>query len=83
MVVTELATNAVVHAASNFDVALVYEDGVVRIGVTDSSPLAPTMAEPGPESMSGRGLAIVDSLSTEWGYDLGVHGKQVWAQLAR
>ena len=81
LVTTELATNAVVHGQSDFDVAIAHRDGVVKIVVTDSSPAAPVISELGTTSSSGRGLAIVDALAARWGYELVDEGKQVWAEL--
>jgi anti-sigma regulatory factor (Ser/Thr protein kinase) len=83
LVTTELATNAVVHGQCDFDVTIAHRDGVVKIVVSDSSPVAPVMSELGMTSSSGRGLAIVDALAARWGYELVDDGKQVWAELGR
>lgn len=79
-VVSELATNAVVHAATAFTVNLSRLDGVLTLTVGDDSPALPRQL--GPEAQlapSGRGLRIVEALSTAWGVTDKVNGKSVWA----
>jgi MEDS: MEthanogen/methylotroph, DcmR Sensory domain/Histidine kinase-like ATPase domain len=80
-VVTELATNAVLHAESDFHVAITQRNGVVRIAVTDSSRTEPRRSDLGLAASCGRGLALIDALATSWGFNLVDHGKQVWAEL--
>lgn len=83
VVITELATNAVVHARSNFVVTITPgDDGVVRLVVADGSPVAPAPGRADPGATSGRGLALVAALTTRWGHDVRGSGKEVWAELA-
>ncbi len=84
LVVTELAANAVVHAHSDFTVALSAQGDTLRISVRDASPL------PSPEvagSLSPaplHGLGAVDALASRWGVEpLGNAGKIVWVDLRR
>ena len=80
LVVSELATNAVVHAAGPFTVSLERQNGSLTLRVTDTSlqplrgPIFSTSQSP-----SGRGLHIVASLSSGWGVNPERHGKTVWA----
>jgi anti-sigma regulatory factor (Ser/Thr protein kinase) len=64
LLVSELATNAVVHAASAFEVKVVYptRDGRVRVEVADSNPDQPTPLHPPPTVPHGRGLLLVATL---------------------
>jgi anti-sigma regulatory factor (Ser/Thr protein kinase) len=81
LVVTELATNAIVHARSAFSVH-VREDGTgVRIAVTDSSHAEPSIGDPGEHDLSGRGLWLVSRMARRWGVEFGDDGKTVWAEL--
>ncbi|MHB8691918.1 MAG: ATP-binding protein [Solirubrobacteraceae bacterium] len=81
LLVTELATNAVVHARSPFSV-VVWTDGAgVRVSVRDRSHVRPLMRDPGPLATSGRGLRIVDALAVDWGVQPCTDGKTVWAEL--
>lgn len=81
LVLSELATNAVVHACSPFLVIARREDSGVRISVHDRSPELPTLREAAPTAASGRGLRLVSALSSEWGVDLTADGKTVWVAI--
>lgn len=82
LVVSELAANAVLHARSSFDVSLYHEGRRVVVEIADSNPRPPAMATFPPSGPSGRGLVIVDRLSTAWGVvPLTSRGKVVWAEV--
>ncbi len=81
LVVTELATNAVVHARSPFSVAVRRHGDGVRLSVRDASQTRPIAREPGPLTISGRGLYLVGLLSRRWGVEPDADGKTVWAEL--
>ncbi len=82
LIVTELATNAVLHAGSPYEVRLRRTEGVVRIEVADGDPGTP---EPQPFSAtaeSGRGIVLVSAISASWGIDTQPgRGKVTWAEL--
>jgi hypothetical protein len=81
LVVSELASNAVVHARSPFTVRIARGESSVRISVLDNDTRLPVPRTPPPDSYSGRGLALVSAVATAWGsIDAGV-GKVVWAEL--
>lgn len=83
--VSELATNAIVHAGTAFTVSLWgYEDMVV-LGVADdaTSRLHAAALEEG-LGISGRGLGIVNVLSHDWGVFADRPGaKTLWASFLR
>jgi anti-sigma regulatory factor (Ser/Thr protein kinase) len=81
LLVTELATNAVVHARSPFSVVVRAENSRVRVSVRDASPATPTLRDGGPGVPSGHGIRLVDALSADWGVELTADGKTVWAEL--
>jgi len=56
----------------------------VLIQVWDSCHWKPELQEPGPEAESGRGLLLVEALSSSWGSFVpsGWAGKVVWALVA-
>lgn len=82
IVVAELATNAVVHARSEFVVAVSTNDDVVRFSLRDGSTTLPIVKPPDPRSISGRGLMLVATIARRWGIELITDGKVVWAELA-
>ncbi|MGH8986338.1 MAG: ATP-binding protein [Acidimicrobiia bacterium] len=87
LMVSELVTNAVVHASSG--VCLRVQAGpVTRIEVEDEGGPIPAPA-PAPSTpihdprSGGLGLVIVDALATRWGTDDADRGKIVWFELDR
>lgn len=80
LVVSELATNAIVHAESRFEVA-VMPGPPIRVEVSDASFEVPVMEPATVDFSSGRGLRLVAACADEWGYDILPDGKVVWAQL--
>jgi anti-sigma regulatory factor (Ser/Thr protein kinase) len=85
LVVSELASNAVLHARTAFTVRVAASGGTVRVAVGDRSAVPPVGREPDTSAVTGRGLAIVDALSSRWGVETGADGigKWVWAELER
>jgi hypothetical protein len=81
IVVAELATIAVLHARSEFVVAISSVDDVVRLSVRDASPVLPIVQSPEPSSISGRGLMLVAVIARRWGIELIGDGKVIWAEL--
>ena len=82
LVASELAANALVHAAGMFTVTVRSGDGRVVIEVTDENPVMPALTSPGPDAVSGRGLLMVEAVSAAWGVRKGPgSGKTVWAEL--
>jgi two-component sensor histidine kinase len=79
LVVTELATNAILHAGSTPNVRIWYGGGAVRLEVSDESETMPRAASAA--AMSGRGLQIVTAMATAWGCQSQPGGKVVWAEL--
>jgi MEDS: MEthanogen/methylotroph, DcmR Sensory domain/Histidine kinase-like ATPase domain len=81
LVISELATNAVVHARSPFSVYARSDDSLVHLAVRDESPLAPVVRSVSDSATSGRGLHVVAALTRDWGFDATTAGKAVWAEL--
>jgi anti-sigma regulatory factor (Ser/Thr protein kinase) len=76
LVATELATNALVHARSPFAVSVDYQPPRLVVEVTDDGPW-----ESPSSVIKGKGLAVVEHLST-WGVRRHMNGgKTVWAAL--
>ena len=82
LVVSELATNVVLHARSAFSVRLeALADGSVRLEVADASPRHPDARARSLGAATGRGLVIVAELASSWGVRPDGDGKAVWAVL--
>jgi hypothetical protein len=82
LVVAELATNAMMHARSDFTVGLSRCGETVRLVVGDASPVEPAPpSNTGPDSIGGRGLRIVEVIVRRWGHQPIARGKLVWAEL--
>ena len=83
-IVSELATNAVVHAATSFTVTVVVDYGLVRVAVTDSKPLVSvTQRNFSDYTTTGRGLRLVERISRSWGVDTTQTTKTVWCEIVR
>ncbi|MFF8382766.1 ATP-binding protein [Streptomyces kanasensis] len=85
LVVSELFTNAVVHTGSGRVVCELRDRGRhVRIAVHDEGcAVAGPRARPADREECGRGLLLVDAVSSAWGSHDARHGagRVVWAEL--
>ena len=90
LLASELCENAVLHAGTEFDVALTVTADEVVVAVTDrgAGPLELHLAQPrqryGRAATHGRGLALVQRLATAWGTRHERDGRHViWFSVAR
>jgi anti-sigma regulatory factor (Ser/Thr protein kinase) len=85
LLVTELVSNAVVHANGPSLWLTLDEtaDDVLHVAVRDGSLDIPRHSAQMPDvrRKSGRGLFMVDALSTSWGWEPLRTGKRVWFEL--
>jgi anti-sigma regulatory factor (Ser/Thr protein kinase) len=81
LLVSELATNAVVHARSPFDVSVSESDGLIRIAISDDASEPPTPLSAGPHDTCGRGLLLLNQFAADWGVVDRRPGKTVWFDL--
>ena len=81
LLVSELATNAVLHARTPFGLTISSSGPRVRVAVTDGSHSAPVLKDFGPDAVTGRGMRLVDTLSGRWGTEPHDEGKVVWFEL--
>jgi anti-sigma regulatory factor (Ser/Thr protein kinase) len=78
---SELATNSVLHARSDFELAILRSREQIRVEVSDHGHGRPVPRSPTPQEQSGRGLQIVQALSEDWGITPSPGGKLVWFTL--
>lgn len=83
LLVSELVTNAVIHAAGGCEVTVRIADDCLRIEVADHSHRTIDLQPQTLTRTNGRGLFIVQTLADSWGVDHHAGGKAVWFQLAR
>jgi len=83
LLTAELVSNAVLYGAEGGEVRVrVTVDGTcVRIAVRDEGTGHPQVKAVEPTAPSGRGLALVDALSTSWGTLEHDRGKTVWFEV--
>lgn len=82
LVVSELATNAVLHAGDQAELRLRQAPSALVVEVLDASPVTPRRRASDAESESGRGVAVVAALADRWGFRPTPEGKAVWAEIA-
>lgn len=82
---SELVTNAVIHAHAGCVVRVLLEHGTLTTTVRDSGTPDAASVEPAedPLRVHGRGLQLVDALATRWGSELDSVGTTVWFVLER
>ncbi|WP_317447138.1 SpoIIE family protein phosphatase [Streptomyces collinus] len=87
LVTSEIVTNALIHADSDVDLRLREYPDHLRLEVRDTDPTPPVPAsitltdDTNEHAEHGRGLIIVDSLSSEWGNSPSGRGKTVWVDM--
>lgn len=80
LVVSELVTNGLRHAATDMDLTLAWHGGLLRLALRDRSSQPLPDPRPDPDSVDGRGLALVAACSRAWGVlPTADGGKVVWA----
>ncbi len=83
LLVSELVTNAVIHAGSEVRVRGEVVGGVLRVEVTDASRHHPALRNYSETAGTGRGMALLVALADHWGVIPTTEGKTVWFELGR
>jgi GAF domain-containing protein/anti-sigma regulatory factor (Ser/Thr protein kinase) len=85
LLVSELVTNGVRHAGTGMQLVLTRQTATqIRVAVTDKAPAADVRPrESDGAAEGGRGLFLVDHLSTGWGSVADGAGKTVWFELCQ
>ena len=76
--VSELVTNALVHGEAPVRVVVICAAESVTVAVRDRARRTPPLVLSS-SHVGGRGLRIVDAVSSRWGMEFGSDGKTVWA----
>lgn len=82
LLVSELVTNAVVHAGGPITVSAAYLHSTLRVEVhdTDQPPL-PRLRKPSASDKTGRGLYLVALLADRWAMAPAPDGKTIWFEI--
>ncbi|GAB2694193.1 SpoIIE family protein phosphatase [Kitasatospora kifunensis] len=80
LLVSELVTNALVHAQEPQRLRL-FRDRMLTLEVADSGRQAPRLRPSGSQDEGGRGMYLVNELAQRWGSRPTRSGKVVWAEL--
>lgn len=79
--VSELATNAVIHAHTPYTIAVSRDGDTVRVDVHDLCAVIPRRRGYGLDATTGRGLRLVATISSNWGIEAETGGKAVWFEV--
>jgi anti-sigma regulatory factor (Ser/Thr protein kinase) len=82
LAVSEIVTNAVVHAGTRIQVEVVLGPVLLRVEVQDSSPHQPRARRYAATASTGRGLGLLNEVAADWGVRATEDGKAVWFELA-
>jgi anti-sigma regulatory factor (Ser/Thr protein kinase) len=81
VVASELATNALLHARTEFTLGLTLDGDLLRLTMADGSAVQPRMRRfDSTDSTTGRGLRMLAELAQAWGVDSSGGGKSVWCE---
>lgn len=78
LLASELVSNVVRHVGSPMTVRVGRHGPEVRVEVDDESDRPPVLRSPAPDVPGGRGLLLVDTLASDWGWSTRDHRKTVW-----
>lgn len=82
LLVTELATNAVVHGRTAYTITASLTPWRLRVEVTDGSAEVPALLPRESGAIGGWGMHIVEELASQWNVDRHAGGKTVWFELS-
>lgn len=80
--VSEVVTNAVIHAGTPRHLSVRTEGDRLVVDVADGDPRPPVRRSPDLTSPTGRGLHLLDDLALDWGWRPTDDGKVVWFEFA-
>jgi anti-sigma regulatory factor (Ser/Thr protein kinase) len=82
LAMTEMVTNSVRHGSSPVDVEISVVAGLVLLRVSDCSDDMPRQPRSGESATGGRGIALIDAVTSRWGVQYRPIGKTVWCEFA-
>ncbi|WP_433796561.1 ATP-binding protein [Actinoplanes sp. CA-252034] len=82
LITSELVSNVLDHAHTTMTLHIALRPACLYLAVEDGSASPPAPVRHPSTGPAGRGLHLVEAVSTTWGYSLGAGGKTVWATLS-
>jgi len=79
--VSEVVTNAIVHARTPFSVSVLDGESAIHVAVEDGSTTVPAGKKH--EAVKGRGLDIINAMADRWGVTSQLNGKTVWFEVEK
>lgn len=83
LLVSEVVTNALLHAGTHIEVVADLDDDGLLVEVGDGSMHHPTRRRYAHTAGTGRGMVLLESLVDAWGVDRRARGKSVWFRVSR
>ena len=81
LLVSELVTNAVMHARSSAELHVDLGTSMLRVEVIDRGDRLPMLSSPEDDAESGRGLQMIRQLTDRFGWTRLSTGKSVWFEM--
>jgi anti-sigma regulatory factor (Ser/Thr protein kinase) len=81
VLVSEVVTNGVVHAATTMELVVELRDDVARVEIVDHGPGEPAIRDIENGEDGGFGLRIVEAMARRWGVRHDVDSKAVWFEI--
>lgn len=82
LAISEVVTNALVHAAPPLRLRVLLADQSLRVELSDASPRLPATRHFGDTAPTGRGLRLIEELVSRWGSHPTPGGKVVWFEIS-
>ncbi|MGZ4438473.1 MAG: ATP-binding protein [Nocardioidaceae bacterium] len=83
LLVSELVTNALLHAGTTIVLVAHLADGGLRVEVGDGSQHLPVRRRYATTAGTGRGLMMLEQVADAWGVQRHAEGKVVWFEVGR
>lgn len=81
LLVSEVVTNALLHAGTPVDVGAWVSDAGLRVEIGDGGASLPTLRHHATTAGTGRGLRLLHEMVERWGVQSHADGKTVWFEL--
>ena len=81
LLVSEVVTNLVLHARTAGELVVQLSDDRLRVELHDGTRSLPQAKHYGLEATTGRGIGLLESMSSSWGAEVTPSGKRVWFEL--